>query len=277
MVEDSARALRELWRELIALWSGDEAPEFFVSAEELSIEFSGLVIRVVEADERLCLQLATHERQLDAGWDDGEALRAAADFVAAVGAGLLWAEEERVDGRVLRSKLRFREAAQVGEVSTLVGEVPGDARWTDAFRRKDIVRRGVDATCPTWPTPPRDDAVVAPPWAPWLGCGGKQAARLIQERLAGDKDKGVALPLDGELDLHNFHPKHVKRLVLAYIDACRAEGQLQLRIVHGKGKGVLRRTVHSILEKHEAVASFELGGMGGGQWGATVVDLHPPK
>jgi dsDNA-specific endonuclease/ATPase MutS2 len=69
----------------------------------------------------------------------------------------------------------------------------------------------------------------------------------------------------------------VKRLVLAYIGECQESGLLQLRIVHGKGKGVLRRTVHSILEQHEGVEHFELGGSGGGGWGATIVDLRPPK
>ncbi|MBL8970409.1 MAG: Smr/MutS family protein, partial [Myxococcales bacterium] len=75
------------------------------------------------------------------------------------------------------------------------------------------------------------------------------------------------LPVDGELDLHNFHPREVKPLVLAYIDACLARGLGELRIVHGKGIGNLRRTVHALLDRHPRVKGYRLAGHGGGSWG----------
>ncbi len=80
-------------------------------------------------------------------------------------------------------------------------------------------------------------------------------------------------PIDGTLDLHTFQPKEIKQLVPDYIDACLEKGIYQIRIIHGKGTGTLRRVVQSILEKHPAVLRFHHEGGSGGSWGATVVDL----
>lgn len=91
-----------------------------------------------------------------------------------------------------------------------------------------------------------------------------------------DDNDAVEFPIDGELDLHTFHPRDVKDLVAEYVRVCRHKGILQIRIVHGKGTGALRRTVHAVLDRLPGVAGYRLGGTGGGSWGATIVELHPP-
>ncbi len=87
-------------------------------------------------------------------------------------------------------------------------------------------------------------------------------------------DDPIELPIDGTLDLHIFDPKEVKQLIPDYIEVCLERKIFQLRIIHGKGTGVLRQITHSILEKHPAVKSFRLDPESGGSWGATLVELR---
>ena len=90
---------------------------------------------------------------------------------------------------------------------------------------------------------------------------------------ADDELPAVEIPIDGTLDLHTFSPKDLKSLIPDYLDECRGRGILHVRIVHGKGKGILRRSVHAILERLETVESYTQADEGGGGWGATLVVL----
>ena len=86
----------------------------------------------------------------------------------------------------------------------------------------------------------------------------------------------VELPIDGILDLHTFAPEEVASVVRDYLEACGEKGILDVRIIHGKGRGVLRRTVHAVLEKHPRVAEYRLDS-GQSGWGATLVRLLPEE
>ena len=82
----------------------------------------------------------------------------------------------------------------------------------------------------------------------------------------------IELPIDGVIDLHTFSPKDAADVVEEYIYACAEKQIYEVRIIHGKGKGVLRRIVHSLLERHPLVTGFSLDS-GGSGWGATVAYL----
>jgi dsDNA-specific endonuclease/ATPase MutS2 len=89
-----------------------------------------------------------------------------------------------------------------------------------------------------------------------------------------DENEPITIPIDGTLDLHPFRPADIKYLVPEYLEECRNKGILQVRIVHGKGTGTLRRTVHALLQRLDIVTSFQLGDESSGSWGATLVTLR---
>ena len=91
------------------------------------------------------------------------------------------------------------------------------------------------------------------------------------------EENPVKIPINGMLELHAFQPRDVKDLVPDYIAECRKRGILQVRIIHGKGIGSLRETVHALLDRMPEVDSFKLADEQAGGWGATIVQLKPIK
>ena len=83
----------------------------------------------------------------------------------------------------------------------------------------------------------------------------------------------VELPINGELDLHSFRPSDLGDLIPDYIEACLEKDIRRLRIIHGKGIGTLRTTVHKLLERDSRVERFQLADQTEGGWGATIAWL----
>ena len=94
-----------------------------------------------------------------------------------------------------------------------------------------------------------------------------------KDYLIMDHGDSIDYPIDGVLDLHTFRPSEIKDLIPEYLSACRERGIFQIRIIHGKGSGNLRRTVRAILQRIPEVSSFQSAGEEAGGWGATLVTL----
>ena len=90
-----------------------------------------------------------------------------------------------------------------------------------------------------------------------------------------DAPEPVEFPITGELDLHTFRPSDLGALIPAYLEACQAKGIHEVRIIHGKGTGTLRTTVHVLLGRLPLVSGYRLGNETSGGWGATLVTLKP--
>lgn len=86
-------------------------------------------------------------------------------------------------------------------------------------------------------------------------------------------DETVLLPIESVLDLHSFLPSEVESVVVEYLRAAQEAGFDQIRIVHGRGIGVQREIVRSVLARTPFVISFRDAGPESGGWGATVALL----
>lgn len=122
----------------------------------------------------------------------------------------------------------------------------------------------------------------------WRERWREQGRAASDEPGASERDRAATSDLDEEpwqepepiemeigdvLDLHSFPPREIGRLVRDYLDLAHERGLREVRIIHGKGVGVQRERVRSILEKDPRVVSYgDPPGHQGG-WGATWVEM----
>jgi dsDNA-specific endonuclease/ATPase MutS2 len=87
------------------------------------------------------------------------------------------------------------------------------------------------------------------------------------------EDEIIQFPIEDSIDLHTFRPNEVKELLNDYLEAASEKGFEEVRIIHGKGTGTLRRIVHAVLGSHPLVISFREASPKAGGWGATIAVL----
>jgi DNA-nicking Smr family endonuclease len=91
-----------------------------------------------------------------------------------------------------------------------------------------------------------------------------------------EPDDPVVLPIEDSIDLHAFAPKDVPSVVESYLEAARAAGLREVRVIHGRGKGIQKERVRQVLGRSEHVLHFEEATPDRGGYGATVVMLKAP-
>jgi DNA-nicking Smr family endonuclease len=91
-----------------------------------------------------------------------------------------------------------------------------------------------------------------------------------------DADQPHELPIEPELDLHTFRPEDLGDLIPDYLEACRSKGIFEVRVIHGKGIGNVKRSVESILQRLPIVEKFAPASQLYGGLGATIVKLKSP-
>jgi DNA-nicking Smr family endonuclease len=83
----------------------------------------------------------------------------------------------------------------------------------------------------------------------------------------------VRIPIENWIDLHTFSPREIPSLLEEYLLECRKKGFREVRIIHGKGKGVQGNIVRSFLSRSPLVESFKWAPPEQGSWGATIARL----
>ena len=86
----------------------------------------------------------------------------------------------------------------------------------------------------------------------------------------------VVVPIEDSLDLHSFAPREIAAVVASYLEAAVEAGFAEVRVIHGRGRGVQRERVRRLLATHPHVRAFHEATPERGGPGATVVALQPP-
>lgn len=141
------------------------------------------------------------------------------------------------------------------EKCLMVGDSPTDIEFAH--------RSGIDSAFATWGFFSESDLTCSPTYVL------SEPADLVREI-----EEIVKVEITPELDLHTFLPIEIKRVVNNYLFEAQKKNFALVRIVHGKGTGVQRRIVRSILEKHPTVLRFETAGPLNGGSGATIAELE---
>ncbi|HXK24821.1 MAG TPA: Smr/MutS family protein [Myxococcota bacterium] len=100
--------------------------------------------------------------------------------------------------------------------------------------------------------------------------------------MADDRDDSpfpdpVVIPIEDSLDLHRFLPREIENVLEGYLEAAAERGFREVRVIHGRGRGVQRARVHEVLARDPHVERFEEAPGDRGGWGATVVWLRPAR
>ena len=82
---------------------------------------------------------------------------------------------------------------------------------------------------------------------------------------------------EDSIDLHGFQPREVASVVESYLEEAFLDGLREVRLIHGRGKGVQRARIWKLLENHQLVAEFGGASASRGGWGATIVRLKRPE
>jgi DNA-nicking Smr family endonuclease len=86
--------------------------------------------------------------------------------------------------------------------------------------------------------------------------------------------EAVVVPIEDAIDLHAFGPRDVPSVVREYLDEAARHGFAEVRVIHGRGRGVQRATVQRLLAAHPLVERYWEAPPERGGWGATVVRLR---
>ena len=98
---------------------------------------------------------------------------------------------------------------------------------------------------------------------------------MTDDRHSGDDPEleEIHVPIEEFFDLHTFRPRDVRSVVESYLEQAIEAGFTEVRLIHGRGIGVQREIIRSLLSRHPGVVSFADAPAERGGWGATVVRL----